>query len=150
MIMEKKIYLGTTEQASDPNVIQGLGITHVLSTSRVRATKFRGLIYILVNKTSFSNSTLKLTSNFIIDALTSGGTVLVHGCDGHDQSAAVVIAALMRFYSATLEDCLWYLTSSRTGVNLSPFVIRMLSTLEEDMFGATVTDVDSLWCFDEF
>ena len=31
-------------------VIHGLGITHVLSTSRIRASKFRGLVYILVNK----------------------------------------------------------------------------------------------------
>ena len=29
--------------------------------------------------------------------------VLVHGCDGFDQSAAVVVAALMRHFTATLE-----------------------------------------------
>jgi len=149
MILERRIYLGTTEQASDPHVIQSLGISHVLSTSRVRAAKFRGLVYILVNKASFSNSTLKLTTNFITDALSEGGVVMVHGCDGLDQSAAVVIAALMKHYSATLEDCLWYLTSSRPGVSLSPFVMRMLVSLEEEMFGRQITDVESLWCFDE-
>ena len=72
-----QVYLGRADQASDsevissplifirtsmwhqPNchrhcekVIHGLGITHVLSTSRIRASKFRGLVYILVNKVS--------------------------------------------------------------------------------------------------
>ena len=37
-------------QADCQKVIHGLGITHVLSTSRIRASKFRGLVYILVNK----------------------------------------------------------------------------------------------------
>jgi len=149
MILEKRIYLGSTEQASNPHVMHSLGITHVLSTSRVKPVKFRGIVYILVNKASFSNSTLKLTTNFITEAVNKGGRVLVHGCDGHDQSAAVVIAALMRIHSATLEDCLWYLCSSRPGVNLSPFVIRMLSSVEEEMFGKVITEIDSLWLFDE-
>jgi len=149
MILERKIYLGRADQASDPAVIHSLGITHVLSTSRVRASKFRGLVYILVNKTSFSNSTLKLTSNFILEALAGGGRVLVHGCDGFDQSAAVVIAALMKHYTATLEDCLWFVHSSRPGVSISTMAIRMLSTIEEEMFGKQITDLESLWCFDE-
>jgi len=149
MILDRKIYLGRADQASDPDVIHSLGITHVLSTSRVRASKFRGLVYILVNKTSFSNSTLKLTSNFILEALSGGGRVLVHGCDGFDQSAAVVVAALMKHYTATLEDCLWYVHSSRPGVNISSLAIRMLASIEEEMFGRQVTDLDSLWCFDE-
>ena len=82
MILDRKLYLGRTDQASDPTVIQSLGITHILSTSRVRATKFRNLVYILVNKASFSVSSLRLTTNFILEALEAGGTVLVHGCDG--------------------------------------------------------------------
>lgn len=149
MILDRKIYLGRADQASDPAVIHSLGITHVLSTSRVRATKFRGLVYILVNKTSFSHSTLKLTSNFILEALAGGGRVLVHGCDGFDQSAAVVIAALMKYYTATLEDCLWFVHSSRPGVSISTMAIRMLITIEEEMFGKQITDLQSLWCFDE-
>ena len=52
---------------------------------------------------SFSASTLKLTTNFIVEAVSGGGVVLVHGCDGFDQSAAVAAAALMRSYTATLE-----------------------------------------------
>ena len=149
MILDRKIYLGRADQASDPAVIHALGITHVLSTSRVRASKFRGLVYILVNKTSFSNSTLKLTSNFILEALSGGGRVLVHGCDGFDQSAAVVIAALMKHYTATLEDCLWFVHSSRPGVSISTMAIRMLASIEVEMFGRQVTDLESLWCFDE-
>ena len=75
-----------------------------------------GLVYILVNKTSFSHSTLKLTSQFILEALAGGGRVLIAGCDGFDQSAAVAAAALMRRYTATLEDCLWFLHTTRPGV----------------------------------
>ena len=104
MLLHNKLYLGRTDQASDPTVIQSLGITHILSTSRLRATKFRSLVYILVNKASFSVSSLRLTTNFIVEALAGGGTVMIHGCDGHDQSAAVAVAALMRLQLATLED----------------------------------------------
>jgi hypothetical protein len=61
MLLDRQLYLGRwagpsrqhpcrADQASDPEVIHGLGITHVLSTSRIRASKFRGLVYILVNK----------------------------------------------------------------------------------------------------
>ena len=150
MVIERRLYLGRVEQASDPGVIQALGITHIVSTTRLRGSRLKGLVYILVNKTSFSHSTLKLTTRFILDALEAGGRVLVHGCDGHDQSAGVVLAALMRHYSATLEDCLWYLSASRPGVNLSHNVVRMLVSLEEEMFGRQVTDIDSLWqCYTE-
>ena len=145
MVIERRLYLGRVDQASDPGVIHSLGITHIVSTTRVRGARFKGLVYILVNKTSFSQSTLKLTTRFILDALESGGRVLVHGCDGHDQSAGVVLAALMRHYSATLEDCLWYLSASRPGVSLSANVVKMLASLEEEMFGRQVTDVESLW-----
>jgi len=150
MIIEQRLYLGRIDQASDPTVIHALGITHVVSTTKIRGTKFKGLVYILVNKTSFSNSTLRLTSQFITDALESGGNVLVHGCDGIDQSAAVVLAALMRHFSATLEDCLWYLTNSRPGVNLTSSVVRMVASLEEEMFGRQLTETDSLWqCYED-
>ena len=35
--------------------------------------KLKGLVYILVNKTSFSLSTIKLTNSFIIEAINQGG-----------------------------------------------------------------------------
>ena len=149
MILDRKLYLGRTDQASDPTVIQSLAITHILSTSRVRATKFRNLVYILVNKASFSVSSLRLTTNFILEALEGGGAVLVHGCDGFDQSAAVVTAALMRLQQATLEDCLWYLHTCRPEVNISNNVIRILACLEEEMFGRQLSDVSALWCYNE-
>merc|ERR1712059_6200 len=119
MILERQLYLGRADQASDPAVIKKLGITHVLSTSRVRANKFRGLVYILVNKSTFSASTLKLTTNFVLDALAGGGRVLVHGCDGFDQSAAVVVAVLMQHATASFEDALWFVHNSRPGVEIS-------------------------------
>lgn len=146
MLLDRQLYLGRADQASDPEVIHSLGITHILSTSRVRASKFRGLVYILVNKDSFSASTLKLTTNFVLEALAGGGKLLVHGCDGFDQSAAVAVAALMRHCSATLEDCLWLVHSSRPGVAISPAWLLLLARLEEDLFGRPVTDLESLWC----
>ena len=39
--------------------------------------------------------------------------ILVHGCDGTDQSAAVVIAAIMQYKSATLEVGSWQFLYSR-------------------------------------
>ena len=38
-----------------------------------RSGKMKGLVYILVNKTSFSLSTLRLTNSFIAEALENGG-----------------------------------------------------------------------------
>ena len=61
----------------------------------------------------------------------------------------MVVAALMRHHSATLEDALWYLGSSRPGATPSHAVISMLAGLEEDMFGRQITDVDSLWYLEE-
>ena len=145
MILEKVLYLGRADQASDHEVINNLGITHVISTSRVRAAKFRGLVYILVNKTSFSASTLRLTTNFILEAISGGGRVLVHGSDGFDQSAAVAVAALMKHCSATLEDCLWLVHSSRPGIDLSLAWIQLLANSEQELFGRMITDLDSLW-----
>ena len=152
MILDRKLYLGRTDQASDQQVIESLGITHILSTSRVRATKFRNLVYILVNKASFTTSSqecLGLTTNFILEALAGGGRVLVHGCDGFDQSAAVVTAALMRLQQATLEDCLWFLETCRAGVNISSNLLRTLANIEQELFGRQLSDVSALWCYNE-
>jgi len=145
MILLNQLYLGTLDQASDPNVIKSLGITHILSTSRVRPTKIKGLVYIIVNKTSFSLSTIKLTNTFIIEAIEKGGRILVHGCDGMDQSAAVVTAALIQMFTTSLEDSFYYVESSRSGVGLSCQWIRTLLRLEEDIFGKNITDIDTLW-----
>jgi len=72
------------------------------------------------------------------------------------------------------QDCLWLLHSSRSGVNISPPWLLLLSrlevnnaltaniieikeveivddfddTLQEELFGRPVTDLDSLWCSD--
>lgn len=146
MIIERQLYLGRADQAGDSAVIKRLGITHILSTSRVRTGKFRGLVYILVNKESFSASTLKLTTNFILEALAGGGRVLVHGWDGFDQSAAVVVAALMKKFSVSLDEALWYVHNSRPGVEINSAWLILLSRLEEEMFGKQLTDLESLWC----
>jgi len=148
-MLDPDLYLGRADQASDTSVIEKLGITHILSTSRVRPNKFKGLVYILVNKTSFSHSTLKLTSQFILEALAGGGRVLIAGCDGFDQSAAVAAAALMRRYTATLEDCLWFLHTTRPGVSISPDPGQMLAQLELEMFGKQLSDLQVIWCFDQ-
>lgn len=145
MVLANQLYLGTSDQASDPNIIRSLGITHILSTSRVRSAKIKGLVYIIVNKTSFSLSTIKLTNTFILDAIEKGGRILVHGCDGMDQSAAVVAAALIQMYTTSLEDSLCYVETSRSGVGLSSQWIRILLRLEEDIFGKNITDIDTLW-----
>jgi len=145
MLLVNKLYLGTSDQASDPNIIRSLGITHILSTSRIRSTKMKGLVYILVNKTSFSLSTIKLTNTFIIEAIEKGGRILVHGCDGMDQSAAVAAAALIEMYTTSLEDSLCFVETSRSGVGLSSQWIRILLRLEEDIFGKNITDIDTLW-----
>jgi len=145
MILENKLYLGRSDQAADPATIKSLGISHILSTSRVRSGKMKGLVYILVNKTSFSLSTLRLTNSFIAEALENGGRILVHGTDGLDQSAAVVVAALMHYFTASLEDCLWFVENSRTGIDLNAQWISILMKLEEDIFGKNISDQDTLW-----
>jgi len=145
MIVEMQLHLGTVNHAGDMSVIKGLGITHVLSTSRVKPTKFPGLVYILVNKNSFSLSTLKLTNNFVTDAITGGGRVLVNGCDGLDQSAAIVVAFLMHRFTVSLEDALWYVNSSRLGVEIRSEWLYLLSSLEVEIFGKPLTDIESLW-----
>ncbi|XP_023325493.1 uncharacterized protein LOC111699140 [Eurytemora carolleeae] len=145
MIIKDKLYLGRVEQAEDPNIIRNLGITHILSTARVRSGKIKGIVYIIVNKTSFSLSTLKLTNSFISEALSSGGRILVHGCDGLDQSAAVITSALMSSYSVSLEDSLGFVENSRPGVRLSNPWLRILLKLEEEMFGLNITDIETLW-----
>ena len=41
-MLDPDLYLGRADQASDTSVIEKLGITHILSTSRVRPNKFKG------------------------------------------------------------------------------------------------------------
>lgn len=140
MILDKVLYLGRADQAADQYVMTNLGVTHVLSTARIRPSKFRGIVYILVNKSSFSLSTLKLTTTFITDAIVGGGTVLVHGCDGFDQSAAVVAAYLMSRMACSLEDSLWFLEAARPGVRISGAWMDLLRQVEIDMFGRNITE----------
>eukprot|EP00088_Acartia_fossae_P035887 TRINITY_DN37003_c0_g1_i1.p1 TRINITY_DN37003_c0_g1~~TRINITY_DN37003_c0_g1_i1.p1 ORF type:complete len:371 (+),score=52.63 TRINITY_DN37003_c0_g1_i1:180-1292(+) len=145
MILENRLYLGQYDQAANINIVKSLGITHILSTSRTRISKIKGLVYIMVNKTSFSLDTIKLTNSYILEALNNGGKILVHGCDGLDQSAAVVIASLMVHHTATLEDSLYFVAYSRPGLCLSNQRMRILWELENEMFGKNITELETLW-----
>ena len=50
-----------------------------------------------------NNESINQSFNQSINQSINQSRVLVHGCDGFDQSAAVVVAALMRHFTATLE-----------------------------------------------
>eukprot|EP00095_Tigriopus_kingsejongensis_P000103 snap_masked-scaffold1424_size42081-processed-gene-0.5 protein:Tk00103 transcript:snap_masked-scaffold1424_size42081-processed-gene-0.5-mRNA-1 annotation:"dual specificity protein phosphatase 12-like" len=124
--IERNLYLGNMEAATDVILLESHGITHIVTLDSVPLPrkissflpKIRNLhiqVTDLPDEDILSFITQALA--FINDGISSGGSVLVHCFRGKSRSATVVIAFLMQKYNLSLEQAFARVKVKRDCVN---------------------------------
>lgn len=182
IILDGRLFLGRNDQAADPEVLDNLGVSHVICTNQALMKKSRKesapqdkRVLMLAPPSDLeakfkrksrgpsclsrgSTDTLDdpaVTSNlltdkmaeltaFVREAFAAGGKVLVHGEQGVDRSAALVMALLMQQCSCSLEDAFYHVKACRPTVQPSDMMLQALAKLEAEIFGKRLTSIEDL------
>ncbi|XP_014355184.2 dual specificity protein phosphatase MPK-4 [Papilio machaon] len=120
-LIDDNLYLGNLACARDEKSLQKLQISHILTIDLVPLPRsildrpnltFKFIKLADVPKEDLI-SQLPDTNDFIKEAISNGGTVLVHCYFGVSRSAAVVIAYIMEKYGLCYEDAFMLVKSKR-------------------------------------
>lgn len=150
LIIENQLYLGKGEQATNAKVISDLRLTHVINIGSEHASPFTDCIqYLNIKLDDNPSSDLKVyfckACQFISDALSTGGCILVHCNLGVSRSSTIVIAYLMKSRHWTLKVAHDYVRDRRTCIRPNRGFLIQLSDWEQSILGKKSTDPDELW-----
>ena len=70
---------------------------------------------------------------------------MVHGVEGLNRSAAVIMAFLMTSTTCLLDDVFVYIQSLRPHLQLDDETLECLLKWETSIFGTSLTLIDELW-----
>ncbi|TRY68328.1 hypothetical protein TCAL_03807 [Tigriopus californicus] len=124
--IEKNLYLGNMEAATDVILLESHGITHIITLDSVplprKISSFLPKIknlHIQVTDLPDEDILSFITSAlaFINEGIASGGNVLVHCFRGKSRSATVVTAFIMQKYNLSFEQALARVKAKRDCVN---------------------------------
>ena len=149
-VLDEGLFLGNGDQAENVSVIVNLGITHIVNICRERGCPFRHrLSYLPIalddEPCAQIGRCFQEVSQFIYDALGSGGHVLVHCNLGVSRSATVVLAYLMFTRRCTLEAAFHFLKERRPTISPNRGFWRQLAAFERKLYGKKLTEPDDLW-----
>lgn len=149
IVLPDQLYLGTGVQAGTENIIQSLGITHIINISTEHPNLFEDNITYLTlslmddTSTDIQSHFLKV-AEFIEDALTADGRVLVHCSLGASRSATAVLAYLMMAHKWTLADAFNFLKRRRPIVAPNRGFLKQLASFEKKLYGKHITKKEQL------
>ncbi|XP_033644532.1 dual specificity protein phosphatase 6-like [Asterias rubens] len=149
-VIEGALYQGNAKHSSNRKVIENLGITHVVNATTECANAFEGECKYLHLKyadelSSNMKHRLPLAADFIADALSGGGRVLVHCVEGISRSSTITIAFLMKYRGWSLADALSFLRSKRPKARPNRAFLIQLGDLERELFGKKISDVEEIY-----
>jgi len=149
MVMANCVFLGRREQVEDIRVIRNLNITHVLSIGRSPDLQASHVKYYGLDGQKNMNSALLSAVDFIQTSVQNGGKILVHGIEGLNRSAAVVVAYLMTATYCILEDAYFYLKVLKPHLQIDEESMDCLFEWEKALFGQDVSSrenyIDNFW-----
>lgn len=143
-IIEGCLYHGHKMDASRPEVMQNLKITHIVNATRttpcffeheeekdspIHGLKYLRLVLDDVDDDDLSEA-LERGPAFIQDAVRSGGKVLVHCQEGLSRSSAVVLAYLLCASERTLAEAMIFLGRCRPIVQPNEGYVDQLARFE--------------------
>ncbi|XP_037068202.1 probable rhodanese domain-containing dual specificity protein phosphatase [Pollicipes pollicipes] len=148
-LVEDDLMLGRADQATNPNVVYDMRISHIVNLLDMSQLKvFSHVSYLLVPLGDSEDqellSVLPRIFKFITDALETGGRVLIHCDQGVNRAAAVTLAYLMADKGCTLEDAYFFLESLRPTIQPAYHFLKQLTNYEAEIFGRKLSNIDDL------
>ena len=140
-IIPKSLYLGSQEHAHNREILEVLGITHILNATKTAASLFPGIQYCRVHVDDNESEKISLffrrAYDFIEAALSenlqgANNIILVHCAKGKSRSATIVLMYLMRAGELTLEESLKFLKQQRDIIEPNEGFIRELQAFEKN------------------
>ncbi|XP_035671436.1 dual specificity protein phosphatase 2-like [Branchiostoma floridae] len=144
------LYQGRGDQATNEKIVSDLKITHIVNISKEHPNGFPLYIKYMnvrVDDDMSANVThlLPRTTEFIAEAIESGGRVLVHCNLGISRSSTITMAYLMKERQWTMKDAFDFLKERRQVAQPNMGFLRQLSKYEVELFGAKLTDIDDIY-----
>ncbi|EQC39820.1 hypothetical protein SDRG_03240 [Saprolegnia diclina VS20] len=148
-IVQGSIYLGNVWQATQPEVLRKMGISHVVSIAKEpldEKVMLKNIKYHQLPMRSVMASP-DATIAFVRDATQSGGKVLLHCVHGISASAAVVVFYVMHTHKVSLVTAYNHVHRCRSLIYPNPAYMRWLVETEIARYGAP--SVESLLEIDD-
>lgn len=122
---EAGVFIGDIASAYNRDELKALGITHVITAILgVNAPFPEDFVYLTLPVRDVESEDmmqhLETTTDFINDAIQSGGKVLVHCVCGVSRSATIVAAWLMRTHELDVDTTISQLQAARACVDPNP------------------------------
>lgn len=136
-----RLHIGSQDAAADWNLLQSLAVTHVVNAAASTVPNFyedRGLTYLALEMLdlpdfTLTRATIDTVCDFIDEALSSGGSVLVHCNAGISRSCALVLAFLIVRRGMDLFRALAKTRDARPVVRPNDGFLRQLRDLQKSL-----------------
>jgi protein-tyrosine phosphatase len=131
------LYLGNYNAACDKNLLDSLGITHILTVASDLKPQFLdSFTYKRIRALDMPSENLYGSFQEAIEFITQGlsqGHVLVHCLYGISRSSTIVVAYLMQTMNIKLDEALEITTSKRPCADPNSGFARQLRKFESDL-----------------
>ena len=149
-IVDRKLYQGRGDQATNRTVVKNLKVTHIVNVCTEHRNAFpEEITYLNINVEDLNSSSLKLyfrkCCDFIRNAFDEDGCVLVHCNLGMSRSSTMSLCYLMESRHWSLKEAYDFMKSKRQAVKPNRSFLRQLCEFEEELLEKKVTDPDELW-----
>jgi len=133
-----QLFLGTLENAMNEGELRANGVTHIMSVIRT-LYPIAGIKYKHAPMKDFGQTDLQWVMTtfrqFIEKSQEPGKALFVHGLTGHNRSATLIIAILMRSYGKRLYEAYKMLKVKRPNIRIGEQYGRQLVSMELVLFG---------------
>ncbi|OMP00243.1 hypothetical protein CCACVL1_03432, partial [Corchorus capsularis] len=132
------LFLGSVAAANNVNELKSLNITHILTVaSSLKPAHTNEFVYKIIPVFDKEDTNISQyfdeCFDFIDEAKSKGGGVLVHCFVGKSRSVTIVISYLMKKHGMSLAQALDYVKSRRPLAAPNPGFIRQLRELEKSL-----------------
>ena len=150
LVLANQLYLGRGDQATNEKILSNLRLTHIINISCEHPSPYTDRIeYLTIMLDDVSQSDLKQhfprVCQFISQALSSNGRILVHCNLGVSRSSTLVISYLMKSRQWTLKVAHDFVKDRRTCIKPNRGFLQQLGEWEVTIFGKRYTDPDDIW-----
>ncbi|PRQ36849.1 putative phosphoric monoester hydrolase [Rosa chinensis] len=133
--IEEGLFLGSLGAANNKETLENLNVTHILTVADSLPPKYpNDFVYRVLNvedrRTTDLQQHFDECFNYIEEAKTSGGGVLVHCFSGKSRSATIVLSYLMKKHRMSLSEALEHVKEKRPEAAPNAGFIKQLKNLE--------------------